>query len=138
MKEKKEAPASFLRNLRYLMLQTGQKDYKIAKNIGIHRVTLSRLFTDGMMPGAFTVAKIAKYFDVDAGVLVYGNLLPALNDNNEDDTSGDIICGENEGDIEQSWKERAIKAEKKLRDMREAALELALASKRLADVLLDK
>ena len=82
MQDKSNNEGDFFANLRYLVNETGLKDYEIAERLGIHRVTFARYFSEGKIPGKTILQKIAKYFGVEVDALLHGNLLPSRSYNN--------------------------------------------------------
>ncbi len=64
----------FLLNLRFLINKTELQDQEIADRLGIHKVSLSRYFTERRIPKRTVLEKIATYFNLSSADLLERDL----------------------------------------------------------------
>lgn len=64
----------FLQNLRYLANKTGRMDCEIASELGIHKVSFSRYFTENRIPKRTVQEKMATFFHVPLSDLLEKDL----------------------------------------------------------------
>ncbi len=74
MQEKINKTELFLQNLRFLVNKTGLKDCQIANDLGIHKVSFSRYFTEERIPKRTVLEKMATYFGVSMTQLLNENI----------------------------------------------------------------
>lgn len=74
MQEQINRTSTFLLNFRYLVNKTGAKDCEMAEKLGIHKVSLSRYFSERRIPKRSVLEKIANYFEISCDDLLKTDL----------------------------------------------------------------
>lgn len=74
MQEKINKTGRFLLNFRFLINKTGLQDQEIAEKLGIHKVSISRYFSEKRIPKRTVLEKIAAYFNLPAADLLEKDL----------------------------------------------------------------
>lgn len=74
MQEEINRADRFLLNFRFLINKTELQDQEIAEKLGIHKVSLSRYFTEQRIPKRTVLKKIATYFNITTADLLEKDL----------------------------------------------------------------
>lgn len=132
MQAENKQNAIFFQNLRWLVNKTGLRDCDIADALGIHKVSFSRYFSEERIPKRTVLEKIEQYFNTRKEDL----LDPKFIERKTETPAAPVPRPVDDLTLEE-WRERALRAEKKLRNMQNIVGKLADITKQLTETLND-